>query len=232
MVQMMLILIKIIKYSIKQSKFCIHFQALEEILVGFVKGWMRNFSPSADRNSYSRTCSLISPFKEMSCMMMIPLDGVAVKLPKQKTVRATLFIFPSLGAAQRQIWKQRWERNSPFCAFKNRLNGFLETYLKDDHLEGFPIEGCWILKAAWSARQRLGGRKGWISVSSSLGGAAIIQSSEGKNQGGSLCHRVYHHHHDDPNFQDGCDHDEKTPKTMMTLSKVQLQALLMMLIDN
>ena len=27
----------------------IHFQALEEILVGFVKGWMRNFSPSADR---------------------------------------------------------------------------------------------------------------------------------------------------------------------------------------
>ena len=183
MVQMMLILIKIIKYSIKQSEFCIHFQALEEILVGFVKGWMRNFSPSADRNSYSRTCSLISPFKEMSCMMMIPLDGVAVKLPKQKTVRATLFIFPSLAAAQRQIWKQRWERNSPFCAFKNRLNGFLKTYSKDDHLEGFPIEGCWILKAAWSAQQRLGGRKGWISVSSSLGGAAIIQSSEGKNQG-------------------------------------------------
>ena len=29
-------------------------------------------------------------------MMMIPVDGVAVKLPKQKTVGATLFIFLSL----------------------------------------------------------------------------------------------------------------------------------------
>ena len=29
-------------------------------------------------------------------VMMIPVDGVAVKLPKQKTVGATLFIFLSL----------------------------------------------------------------------------------------------------------------------------------------